>query len=670
MQKGYSFVYTPAKNGETAVYIKRNYRDAAGRSRSISIGKVGLRSSFPTEEALKEAADRVYREWKGRSGDRATVTFSQEADVEQDWNVSLGRYYIVHALNELRIPLKLSSLKGEKKERYKFDLADVAQSLIVAQILSPGSKRHEFSDPNLDGLFEGVEMHQVYRTLDVLARHSDEINAYSYKRVSKLLSISSRVYYYDCTNFYYTQGSEGTLLGMKKSKEGIYAPLVQLGLLIDEWGLLVGMIVFNGNEGEQMSLKEQIRRINSHIKMDQVVICTDAGLCSFSNKIVLSRNGRSYITTQPILGTAVPGFVRKWVTLGSGYRNAEGKPVTPSSVIERYQELCRRIEENKEDSKAEREELRRLLDLTLYKDAWFEAEVVRSTATKGKGKRKKWTRETIDVNKEDFESSSGKEDVDYTLCYTREVNGSSEKLDGSKFQVRLFTTFCLKYYLHDMKSIDEKVAKVEKLSGRDVDGIDRDYRKYADVDHVTRDGEVATKAVVSINDQAVEEDRKYAGYYVQATNLGDDCMELFALSRMRWQIEYCFRTMKTQFRSRPIYLTDENHIIGHFTLVFLALQTMKYMMYRLYRMQGHTKCVLGRADTGGLITIDSVVEELRNLRGVRMRADEGFDFVMGAPKNDLNMLMAKAFGFSLTKQMIRMDRLRDYELCKDKKYAE
>lgn len=128
---------------------------------------------------------------------------------------------------------------------------------------------------------------------------------------------------------------------------------------------------------------------------------------------------------------------------------------------------------------------------------------------------------------------------------------------------------------------------------------------------------------------------------------------------MRWQIEYCFRTMKTNLDCFPVYLTTSSHIVGHFTVVCLALQTLRYMMYRLYQEEGHATEKLGRAE-GSAVTMDSVIDELRSMTGRKFFAKEGYYFINGCRKNDMNVLMAKAFGLSLTKQVLKIDRLEEY----------
>lgn len=45
----------------------------------------------------------------------------------------------------------------------------------------------------------------------------------------------------------------------------------------------------------------------------------------------------------------------------------------------------------------------------------------------------------------------------------------------------------------------------------------------------------------------------------------------------RWQIEECFRIMKTDFSARPVYLQDENRIKAHFLICFPALLSYRVL---------------------------------------------------------------------------------------------
>ena len=54
--------------------------------------------------------------------------------------------------------------------------------------------------------------------------------------------------------------------------------------------------------------------------------------------------------------------------------------------------------------------------------------------------------------------------------------------------------------------------------------------------------------------EKIAEEEKYDGLYAVCTDLlDDDVADILKVSEGRWQIEDCFRTMKTDFDARPVY---------------------------------------------------------------------------------------------------------------------
>lgn len=72
------------------------------------------------------------------------------------------------------------------------------------------------------------------------------------------------------------------------------------------------------------------------------------------------------------------------------------------------------------------------------------------------------------------------------------------------------------------------------------------------------------------------------GLYAVCTDLLDDEVgDILKVSEGRWQIEECFRIMKTDFSARPVYLQDENRIKAHFLVCFLALIIYRFLERKL-----------------------------------------------------------------------------------------
>ena len=65
----------------------------------------------------------------------------------------------------------------------------------------------------------------------------------------------------------------------------------------------------------------------------------------------------------------------------------------------------------------------------------------------------------------------------------------------------------------------------------------------------------------------------YDGMYAVTTDLleTDDVKDILKVGEGRWEIEECFRIMKTDFETRLVFLQDDIRIKAHFLICFLAL---------------------------------------------------------------------------------------------------
>lgn len=81
-----------------------------------------------------------------------------------------------------------------------------------------------------------------------------------------------------------------------------------------------------------------------------------------------------------------------------------------------------------------------------------------------------------------------------------------------------------------------------------------------------------------LNEDLINEEKKYDGFYAITTNLiDDDISKIIAVSERRWQIEQCFRIMKTDFKARPVYLKRQDRINAHFLTCFTSLLVIRLL---------------------------------------------------------------------------------------------
>jgi hypothetical protein len=98
---------------------------------------------------------------------------------------------------------------------------------------------------------------------------------------------------------------------------------------------------------------------------------------------------------------------------------------------------------------------------------------------------------------------------------------------------------------------------------------------------VTKEGEAADIQHY-LDEGKISDEARYDGLYAVCTDLLDDeVSDILKVSEGRWQIEECFRIMKTDFSARPVYLQDENRIKAHFLICFLALTLYRFLEKKL-----------------------------------------------------------------------------------------
>lgn len=107
-----------------------------------------------------------------------------------------------------------------------------------------------------------------------------------------------------------------------------------------------------------------------------------------------------------------------------------------------------------------------------------------------------------------------------------------------------------------------------------------DPARFVGNEAITKDGETANIHYY-LDEERIAEEAKYDGLYAVCTDLLDDPVgDILKVSEGRWQIEECFRIMKTDFAARPVFVQRDDRIKAHFLICFLSL-----LNYRLLEKQ-------------------------------------------------------------------------------------
>lgn len=167
----------------------------------------------------------------------------------------------------------------------------------------------------------------------------------------------------------------------------------------------------------------------------------------------------------------------------------------------------------------------------------------------------------------------------------KELYYKDEPYTTKKLHQRLIIIYSPKYALYQKAVRDKQVERAQKMLESGSTKKNRknpnDPARFIGKKAVTKDGEAAD--IEQYLDEAkIEEEAQYDGLYAVCTDLlDDDVNDILKVSEGRWQIEECFRIMKTDFSARPVYLQDENRIKAHFLICFLSLTIYRYLEKKL-----------------------------------------------------------------------------------------
>lgn len=214
---------------------------------------------------------------------------------------------------------------------------------------------------------------------------------------------------------------------------------------------------------------------------------------------------------------------------------------------------------------------------------------------------------------------------------------------------RLIVTFSLKYKNYQENIRNHQVNRAQKLIDSNPKKIGKptqnDFKRFIETINTTSSGEAAEETYYSINQNTIDEEAKYDGFYAVCTNLEDNAEDIVKVNHRRWEIEESFRIMKSEFKSRPAYLTREDRIKAHFLTCFLALVVYRYLEKKLEDKY----------------TAPEIIETLQNMNLILK--DE--DYIPNYTRTDLTDLLHKKFGFRTDFEIITEKNVK--KICQETK---
>ena len=246
---------------------------------------------------------------------------------------------------------------------------------------------------------------------------------------------------------------------------------------------------------------------------------------------------------------------------------------------------------------------------------------------------------TLDISKLDTDKDLALKWKDTTFYKERWI-----KEDG--LEQRIIVTFSLKYKNYQSKIREGQIIRAQKLIDSNPKKIGKpkqnDFKRFITNTVTTDNGEIASNNNYSINNEVIQNEVKYDGYYAVCTNLEDDALDIVKVNHQRWEIEESFRIMKSEFKSRPVYLAREDRIKAHFLTCYIAL-----ILYRYLEKEIDEK-----------YTAPEIIETLQNMNF--NKSDE--DFIPVYTRTNLTDALHEKFGFRTDYQIITNKNFK--KICK------
>ncbi|MBP2034207.1 transposase [Clostridium algifaecis] len=209
------------------------------------------------------------------------------------------------------------------------------------------------------------------------------------------------------------------------------------------------------------------------------------------------------------------------------------------------------------------------------------------------------------------------------------------KEDG--LEQKLIVTFSLKYKNYQSTIRNRQVERAQNTIDKNPTKLKKcntnDYKRFITKSHCTQDGEIADKEILGINTTLIEQEAVFDGFYAVCTNLEDEASAIIKVNQKRWEIEECFRIMKTEFKARPVYLQRDDRIRAHFTTCFISL-----IIYRLLEKKLEEK-----------FTCSEIISGLRSMNFYKIK---GEGYVPTYTRTDFTDALHDTFGFRTDYQII------------------
>ncbi|MGN0993144.1 MAG: IS1634 family transposase, partial [Bacilli bacterium] len=518
-----------AKNGHITYSIIKDYTNISSKRTSTTHELLGdldnLIERFGSENTLDKVQEYINSlNQMIKNGKEPKVNLildpHKQIEINSDRSFFSGHLFLRKIYYELGIDKICDNIKN--KYKFTFDINQIVECLVFARIIWPASKLSTYEQSKKFIGNYNLELQHIYRTLTYLSKEIDSIQKDLFNYSNKVIDRNYKVIYYDCTNyFFYTEENDFQKYGISKQHQPL--PLVQMGLFMDADGYPFAMNINPGNKSESTTMIPSEEKIlkDYNMKGKNIIVCTDAAMCSDEIKKFNIKDGRGFIITQSI--KKLGNELKEYALDKTGWR------------------ILGNIKDIYDLSNVNEEFKKKYYNTIFYKEIECETKSVKQTLII-----------TFSFKYQEYQHKLKQHQFERAQKLVDEINKKNQNVKKKK----------------DIEKI--KITKNQN-----------DHKRFVKEIAITDNGEVACNIEYILDKTVFDEEEKYNGLYGLTTNLINDTETIVKVMNGRWEIEESFRIMKDDFDSGTVHLSREDRIKGHFITCYLSLFIYRYLEHKL-----------------------------------------------------------------------------------------
>lgn len=319
------------ENPKYYLQIVQSYRDKNGKPRHKVIANLGREEEIINDGTIDDLMEKLSKYSKkfilidkDKESFEKTFIYGPLIVLEKIWK-------------ELNMKGILNEIKNTTDIRY--DLNNTVKLMVLNRFIEPFSKLRtsEWKDNIFFEDFKDIQLHHLYRSLDILKDNKDLLQKELYTKQQELFKEKVELVFYDLTTIYIesdkNENSNLKRFGYSKDNKTDCVQVI-LALILNENKVPIGYEIFPGNTYEGHTVEKTIEDLKTKFDIDKIVFIGDRGILSKDNLKKISQSGNEYIVKAKL--SSLPKKIKTDIFNKSTYKMISGVDNEESILMKEY----------------------------------------------------------------------------------------------------------------------------------------------------------------------------------------------------------------------------------------------------------------------------------------------------------------------------------------------